>query len=92
MGDIAPESGVICHFLLGQEDALPGEGKVHKGGGEGADCADGVEIVDGDAEGADVEIGGVFGREFHYSVANSSVEETDADGGGKTSSAGLDGG
>ena len=53
---------------------------MHEGGGEGADCADGVEVADGDAEGADVEIGGVFGCEFHYSLADSSVEETDADG------------
>lgn len=92
MGDVAPESGVICYFLLGQENALAGEGEVHEGGREAADCADGVEVADGDAEGADVKIGGVFGGEFHYSVADSSVEETDADGGGETSSARLDGG
>ena len=65
---------------------------MHEGGREGADCADGVEVADGDAEGLDVEIGGVVGREFHYSLTDSSVEEADADGGGETSSARLDGG
>ena len=73
MGNVAPESGVIFHLLMGQEDALAGQGEVHEGGGEGADCADGVEVTNRDAEGADVEIGGVFGCEFHYSVADSSV-------------------
>ena len=90
MSDVAPESGVICYFSLGEEYALAGEGEVHEGGGEGADCTDGVEVVDRDAEGLNVEIGGVFSCKFHYSLANSSVEKTDADGGGETSSAGLD--
>ena len=65
---------------------------MDEGGGEGADCGDGVEVVDGDAEGLDVEIVGVLGGEFHYSMADSSVEEADADGGSEASSAGLDGG
>ena len=65
---------------------------MHEDGREGADCCDGVEVADGNAEGLDVVIGGVVGGEFHYSLADSSVEEADADGGGKTGSAGLDGG
>lgn len=65
---------------------------MDEGCGEGADCGDGVEVVDGDAEGLDVEILGVLGCEFHYSMADSSVEEADADGRSEASSAGLDGG
>ena len=63
---------------------------MHEDGGEGADCGDGVEVADGNAEGLDVVIGGVVGGEFHYSLADSSMEETNADGGGETGSTGLD--
>ncbi len=92
MGDVAPESGVICYFLRGEEDALAGEGEVDEGCGESADCGDGVEVVDGDAEGLDVEIVGVFGGDVHYSLADGGVEEADADGGSEAGSVGMDGG
>ena len=71
---------------------MAGESEVDESGGEGADCGDGVQVVDGDAKGLDVEIVGAEGCEFHYLVADGGVEETDADGGGEASSAGLDGG
>lgn len=65
---------------------------MDEGGGEGADCGNGVEVGYGDAEGWDGEVGGIFGCEVHYSVADGGVEEADADGGDEASATGLDGG
>ena len=65
---------------------------MDEGGGEGADCGDGVEVVDRDAEAADGEVVGVFGCEFHYLVADGGVEEADSNGGSEACSAWLDGG